>query len=276
MQSDFERNVPFRCRTFALDLYAAGSGGIRRCLLGGPAVLADAARRSCWRTSSATTWRRCITAWTASLPYFLPSPVPGNVRRVHPRALADLLQAGAVRYRSGGAAGGVRFPAAGAGDRAGVFEGDSRNRASGACAVRRAGPAMADGAADLPGRDAPPISICIRWRARRGCGMFATALNLLPIGQLDGGHILYSFFPRRHRLISKISGRGAVADGRVLVRRGWCGAWCCSGWAAASGDLRRSRSWARAGGSWAGLALAIFLLCFTSAPIGDGGHLSRA
>ena len=30
-------------------------------------------------------------------------------------------------------------------------------------------------------------------------GMFATALNLLPIGQLDGGHILYSFFPRRHR-----------------------------------------------------------------------------
>ena len=35
-------------------------------------------------------------------------------------------------------------------------------------------------------------------------GMFATALNLLPIGQLDGGHILYSFFPRRHRTISTV------------------------------------------------------------------------
>ena len=29
-------------------------------------------------------------------------------------------------------------------------------------------------------------------------------LNLLPIGQLDGGHILYSFFPQRHRTVSKI------------------------------------------------------------------------
>ena len=33
-------------------------------------------------------------------------------------------------------------------------------------------------------------------------GMLATALNLLPIGQLDGGHILYALFPRAHRLVS--------------------------------------------------------------------------
>ncbi len=38
----------------------------------------------------------------ASLPYFLPSPGDGNVRRVHPRALADLFEAGSVRYRRGG------------------------------------------------------------------------------------------------------------------------------------------------------------------------------
>jgi membrane-associated protease RseP (regulator of RpoE activity) len=34
-------------------------------------------------------------------------------------------------------------------------------------------------------------------------GTFMTALNLLPIGQLDGGHILYSFFPNGHKLVSR-------------------------------------------------------------------------
>jgi len=35
-------------------------------------------------------------------------------------------------------------------------------------------------------------------------GTLATALNLLPIGQLDGGHILYAFTGRRHKLLSRI------------------------------------------------------------------------
>jgi membrane-associated protease RseP (regulator of RpoE activity) len=35
-------------------------------------------------------------------------------------------------------------------------------------------------------------------------GLFATALNLLPIGQLDGGHIVYAVFRERHRLLSRL------------------------------------------------------------------------
>lgn len=36
-------------------------------------------------------------------------------------------------------------------------------------------------------------------------GMFATALNLLPSSQLDGGHIVYALSPRMHRAVSWIT-----------------------------------------------------------------------
>lgn len=35
--------------------------------------------------------------------------------------------------------------------------------------------------------------------------LFFTALNLLPIGQLDGGHIIFGLFPKRHKEISLVA-----------------------------------------------------------------------
>jgi membrane-associated protease RseP (regulator of RpoE activity) len=35
-------------------------------------------------------------------------------------------------------------------------------------------------------------------------GLLATALNLLPIGQLDGGHILYAILGERTRFLSRV------------------------------------------------------------------------
>lgn len=36
-------------------------------------------------------------------------------------------------------------------------------------------------------------------------GLFFTALNLLPIGQLDGGHVVFGLFPRHHKTISLVA-----------------------------------------------------------------------
>ena len=50
-------------------------------------------------------------------------------------------------------------------------------------------------------------------------GMFATALNLLPSSQLDGGHIVYALWPRAHRVISWLTVIVLVYLGQRYV--GW-------------------------------------------------------
>jgi hypothetical protein len=98
-------------------------------------------------------------------------------------------------------------------------------------------------------------------------GILATALNLLPIGQLDGGHILYSMAGDRHKLLSRAFTAALVPIG-IFFWSGWLV------WAVLLlffgmrhpaiydpsdlGDGRRKLAW---------LSLVIFLLCFTLAPI---------
>ena len=51
-------------------------------------------------------------------------------------------------------------------------------------------------------------------------GLFVTSLNLLPIGQLDGGHIAYGLFGRRSRAISLIA-IAVMAFITVFYNPGW-------------------------------------------------------
>lgn len=102
-------------------------------------------------------------------------------------------------------------------------------------------------------------------------GMLATALNLFPIGQLDGGHITYAVFGRRSSKITM--GAIGTAVGLTYFSRSWI-VWTVMMVAMTLSmgphhprtidedePLDRTRLW---------LALAaavIFVLCFTHSPI---------
>jgi len=100
-------------------------------------------------------------------------------------------------------------------------------------------------------------------------GLFATSLNLLPAGQLDGGHILRSVSQRGHRIVS-------LALPLLLVALGFLQHW--GGWYVWAGLLFGIRFLRMApiydsvpldeNRRWCALAaLAVFVLCFMPAPI---------
>ncbi|HXM11902.1 MAG TPA: site-2 protease family protein [Terriglobales bacterium] len=100
-------------------------------------------------------------------------------------------------------------------------------------------------------------------------GMFATALNLLPVGQLDGGHIIFSISPRWHRWISLATIVALIPLGKYR----WLG-WLV--WAVLlTATLRHPRvpRYPDASGGRRVLALCalvILMLTFTPAPLENG------
>jgi membrane-associated protease RseP (regulator of RpoE activity) len=97
-------------------------------------------------------------------------------------------------------------------------------------------------------------------------GMFATALNLLPVGQLDGGHVVYALLGRSQKWITNVFLVALLPMGRL-----WSGWWF---WAVMLFFFARNHpplyDHSEIGVSRVKLgvvAFCIFLLCFTIAPI---------
>jgi membrane-associated protease RseP (regulator of RpoE activity) len=119
---------------------------------------------------------------------------------------------------------------------------------------------------------AHPSDIALHPIARAAwVGILATALNLLPIGQLDGGHILYSFVGRRHRLLSGLFIAALIPIGLIYSY-----SWLV--WAVILFILgMRHPSIQDASELGAGrrklgvLALAVFVLSFTLTPVRISG-----
>jgi membrane-associated protease RseP (regulator of RpoE activity) len=52
-------------------------------------------------------------------------------------------------------------------------------------------------------------------------GLFVTAMNLLPVGQLDGGHVVYALFGWRHIWVSRLALGVVLGLGLLRWWDGW-------------------------------------------------------
>jgi membrane-associated protease RseP (regulator of RpoE activity) len=98
-------------------------------------------------------------------------------------------------------------------------------------------------------------------------GTLATALNLLPIGQLDGGHILYAFFGRRHKALSRIFVLALLPLGYFYSPSWWVWAALLFFFALRHPVIYDITPLDKNRVALGLAALAIFLLTFTLAPI---------
>lgn len=120
----------------------------------------------------------------------------------------------------------------------------------------------------FPGRAAADIYLHPVARAA-WVGIFATSLNLLPAGQLDGGHVVYALLGRAHKWITWLLIAALVPMGGFF----WKGWWF---WAVMLFFLARrhppvwdTESIGRSRAQLGLLALVIFFLCFSLSPIND-------
>jgi membrane-associated protease RseP (regulator of RpoE activity) len=99
-------------------------------------------------------------------------------------------------------------------------------------------------------------------------GLFATALNLLPGGQLDGGHILYAAASKYHRRVTLGVALLLIPLG-IFFWRGWI-LWSVLLLAIGFRHPPLINRWEQLDGRrivWTGIAVLIFILCFMPMPV---------
>ncbi len=264
LQQNFDRNLPFFDVERDLDLFARWWAHPASIVQGMPFALTLLSILLAHEMGHYLACR--FYRVDASLPYFLPSPTLGGTLGAFIRIRAPIYTK-RVLFDVGiaGPLAGFVFllPALGIGLAFSKVIPDIARQGN----VGFSTPALIRLLEYLTFSGTAPADIYLHPIARAAwIGALATALNLLPIGQLDGGHVLYSLVGARHKVIS----RALVA---VLVPLGFFW-WMWWVWAvllfffalrhppiydtSALGPGRRKLGW---------LALAIFILCFTLTPV---------